>query len=88
MDPEALYDGQSVRKWVVPSSIIQILGNITQFESQIWVRRMLDHANTQIYTLMIARQTWVFWKYLKVTRNIKITLLLKLNQTKIKNIEK
>ena len=79
MDPEALYDGQSVRKWVVPSSIIQILGNITQFESQIWVIRMLDHANTQIYTLMIARQTWVFWKYLKVTRNIKITLLLKLN---------
>ena len=77
MDPAALYDGQSVRKWVVPSSIIQILGKITQFESQIWVIRMLDHANMQIYTLMMARQTWVFWKYLKITQNIKITLLLK-----------
>ena len=41
-------------KVLYSSIIIQILGNITQFVSQIWVRRMLDRANMQIYALMMA----------------------------------
>ena len=48
---------RSDMEWTTSSKvsiIIQILENITQFVSQIWVRRMLDRANMQIYALMMA----------------------------------